>query len=41
VHAVVFWFIGGQVLGYQLRRRAEQAPRPPPATTTDHEFVLV
>jgi O-antigen ligase len=40
VHAVVFWFIGGQALGYQLRRRAAAAERPPPPAT-DHEFVLV
>jgi O-antigen ligase len=40
VHAVVFWFIGGQVLGYQLRRRAASAPRPLVAGD-QHEGALV
>jgi O-antigen ligase len=40
VHAVVFWFIGGQVLGYQLRKRAASDWHPPP-TAVEHEGALV
>ena len=40
VHAVVFWFIGGQVLGYQLRKRAASDWHPPPAAV-EHEGALV